>query len=122
MSATTSDAQIHALEGVLALQAAGIQVALVELPLHLPLAQWPPEAAAAYRRVMQRVDRRAIDVGVPLWTPPGDLIVGDAWVDVWHLNARGAVAFSQWLRDRAARAVDSGELRAPARAFAPPAS
>ncbi len=113
MEYPTSDEQLRALGGLLALRTTlGVQVALVALPLHLPAAQWPPAAMASYRRVMDRVQRSAQEAGVPFWTPPPDLVPGDGWVDLWHLNARGAESFSRWLGGRAASAVEAGELKA----------
>lgn len=113
MDYPTSDQQLRALEGLLALSSApGVQVALVELPLRLPAARWPPAAMASYRRVMDRVQRGAQEAGVPFWTPPPDLVPSDGWVDLWHLNARGAEIFSRWLGERAAHAVEMGELKA----------
>jgi len=114
MEHATSDTQLQALDGFLGLRATDVQVSLVELPLHLPLAQWPPDASASYRRVMERVQSRARAAGVPCWTPPPDLVPADGWLDDWHLNARGAEIFSRWLGDRSARAVATGELHAPA--------
>jgi hypothetical protein len=113
MEHAASDVQLQALDGLLELRGTDVQVLLVELPLHLPVAEWSPAAAATYRRVMDRVQRRALAAAVPLWTPPPDLVPADGWIDLWHLNARGAAIFSRWLGERAARAVATGELHAP---------
>jgi hypothetical protein len=102
--------QLLALDDLLQLGPSGTTIALVEMPVHLATADWPAAAVNAYAEAMEPVKRRARAAGVPFWTAPPDLIPPDGWVDLWHLNAIGAEAFSRWLGEHAATAVRSGEL------------
>ena len=48
----------------------------------------------------------------PFWRKTSwELIPNDGWVDVWHLNGRGARAFSRWLGDRVGISVRSGRWK-----------
>src|SRR5262249_1744410 len=107
-----SEEQMAALEELFRLRSRGVAVVLFEMPVHLTPTEWPPAQALVYARAMDRVRLRAQREGVPFWTARPELIPPDGWVDLWHLNARGAETFSRWLGERAAAAVHSGELPA----------
>ena len=116
----TSEERIGALEALFALRSSGLGIVLLELPVHLAPAQWPPAATIASAAIMDRVKERAAAEGVPLWTSPPELIPPDGWFDLWHLNTKGAEAFSRWLGERAASAVQNGEIPSLGSAGSPP--
>jgi hypothetical protein len=115
-----SEERMRALDALFELRSSGLNIVLLEMPVSLPRAQWPPAAAIAMTALMDRVKRRADVRAVPVWTPPLDLIPPDGWSDVWHLNATGAETFSRWLGERAAWALQHGEIPSLGSAGPPP--
>jgi hypothetical protein len=115
-----SEERMRALEELFELRSSGVRIVLLEMPVHLAPTQWPPAATIAYAAVIDRVKRRAAAEGVPFWTSPPELIPSDGWFDLWHLNTKGAEAFSRWLGERAASAVQHGEIPSLGSAGSPP--
>jgi hypothetical protein len=115
-----SEERMHALEHLFDLRSSGLGIVLVEMPVHLAPTQWPQAATIANAAVMDRVKRNAGAAAVPVWTTPPELIPPDGWLDLWHLNEKGAAAFSRWLGERAAAAVQHGEIPSLTSTASPP--
>jgi hypothetical protein len=115
-----SEERMRALDDLIALRSSGISVALLEMPVHLSPARWPRAATIGNAAVMDRVKQRASAAGVPFWTPPPELIPADGWLDLWHLNAKGAEVLSRWLGERVASTVQHGEFPSLETTASPP--
>ena len=106
--------QLEAFNSLLSLPATDLQLALVEMPWHLAASEWTPDTATHYHQLMDDVAQRAQRSGAPYWeTMSSPFVPDDGWVDLWHLNARGADVVSRWLSERVAHAVNSGALHLP---------
>lgn len=107
-------AQMSALGTLLKVRDNGTQLVFLEMPVRVDLSDWSAADAARYEKLMSEVRRALRDTGAPLWSPPAArLLPADGWTDLWHLNARGAEAFSRWVGERLAAAVSAGELPRP---------
>ena len=106
----TSAEQMAGLAKLLEVRDHGSQLVVVEMPAHLDLSQWPEDTVARYRQKLREVSDRARAAGVPLWSTPAGLMPDDGWIDLWHLNARGAAVLGRWLGERVAEAVRTGEI------------
>ena len=66
------------------------------------------------RYVVTEVRQAARPSLTPVWPAiASQQLPADGWLDLWHLNARGAAALSRWLAERVSVAVDAGELTRP---------
>jgi len=109
-----SEQQRAALNTVLQVSDTGVQLVILEMPVHLDRSQWPEEATASYQRLMEEVRQAARGTATPIWPPiETQLVPEDGWFDVWHLNGRGASVVGRWLGERVAAAVQAGELSRP---------
>jgi hypothetical protein len=103
-----------ALGTLLHLGDSGVQVLIIEMPVHLDPSEWPNDAATSYRQLMEEVRQAARSTATPVWPPMAPRFVPeDGWLDVWHLNSRGASVFGRWLGERVAAAVEAGEFTRP---------
>jgi hypothetical protein len=74
-----------------------------------------PKDSPNYDRIVARLKEETAKYGMPFWRAPADVIPDDGWVDLWHMNADGARAYSRWLGGRIADAIAAGELAGPRR-------
>ncbi|MGD9763856.1 MAG: hypothetical protein AB7V27_09105 [Candidatus Binatia bacterium] len=118
-----AEQQLAALTTLFRVRDAGTQLVILEMPVHLDLSHWPADAVTTYQQVMDRVRQSARPSGTPVWAAVGpQQLPEDGWFDLWHMNARGAAAFSRWLAERVAAAAEAGELTHPHDRRAPPRS
>lgn len=94
---------------------------LVEMPVHPEfLPSYVDGSAQAYQdKFLGPIAGMALDAGVPLWLTQQEIapqVPANGWKDRRHLNAVGAVAFSQWLGYSLAEAVQSGDFSNPSAA------
>ncbi len=108
---------LAAFRRLLALQADGPQVLVVEMPGTEAFSAHVA-ASDAYRRFRGRLRRETRRGNAPLWevgtTIPAAVIPADGWRDAFHMSTKGAEALSHWLGTRVAEAVRAGTLRPPA--------
>jgi hypothetical protein len=116
-----AEEEIENLGRLLRLREEGLQVAIVEMPMHPDLYDWVKKNAVFYGELVRVLEDQARRHGAPFWRGTRDL-PANGWADLWHLDATGAAALSDWLGERVGEAVLAGKLTAPARAKAPPAS
>lgn len=103
--------QMRAIDRFVQLRAGGMQLAVLEMPVQLPASEWPAESTARYRESMDEVRHAADRNGALFWSAAAVAIVPqDGWLDMWHMNARGAGHFSRWLGAHVAAATEAGEL------------
>lgn len=106
-------AQLSGFEQLFALRDQGVEVAVVQLPLHPLIEAWSDEKPESRRRGMKQLATLAAEHQVPVFQPPKDVIPEHGWADLWHMNVVGGVAFSDWLGKRIAAAVAAGDLPDP---------
>ncbi len=107
---------LRAFRKLLALQADGPQILVVEMPGEQALSEYVARSEA-YRRFSARLRRETRRGQAPLWefgtTIPAAVLPADGWRDPFHMSTKGAEAFSHWLGARVAEAVRAGTLRPP---------
>ncbi len=94
------------------------QLILLEMPVHPEFLPYYVEGSAdAYQqKFLGPIAEMASEAGVPLWTTQKTLaasLPANGWNDRRHLNADGAIAFSQWLGQALANAVQRGDFTNP---------
>jgi hypothetical protein len=108
---------LGAFRELLAMQAEGPQILVVEMPGSAALAEHVSRSDA-YRRFRARLQREARRGHATLWevatTIPAGVLPADGWRDAFHMSTSGAEALSRWLGARVAEAVRAGTLRPPA--------
>lgn len=103
--------QVSAIGRLLQLRTAGVQLLVLEMPVRLAASQWPSDATARYRHLMDEVRQLTERAGAVFWSAADVAVIpSDGWLDMWHMNARGAERFSRWLGERVAAATAAGEL------------
>lgn len=91
------------LEQVLALEAEGVQVFIVEMPVHPSYIHFFGHGEQDMEEFRERVAATAAAHGVSFWrVDPGLALPDDNWNDRNHLNNQGRVAFTQWLASKLA--------------------
>lgn len=105
--------QLAALDALGALRERGVAVLVIEMPGPLAFSRWLT-ATPTYRDFAAAVRQRLARTGVPYWetwqTVPPDVVGDDGWLDVIHMNTRGAAALSSWLGERIGHAAVAGGL------------
>ena len=109
-----AQAEIDRFVDLLRLRQRGLQVAVVEMPMHPTLYAWVERNAGYYADVLRTMESRTREQGAPFWRAPHDL-PENGWADLWHLDSIGAPIFSRWLGERVGEAVVAGTLVAPAK-------
>jgi len=109
-----SEAQFDGLRRLLELHQPSRQVVILEMPGAPALGNSLGDEVPNYDAIVDRMRSEAARSGVPYWrlTEAG-VIPDNGWVDLWHMNRRGAAGFSRWLAGRIADALASGELVRP---------
>jgi hypothetical protein len=106
-----SNAALESLTTLIDLKSAGIQVAIVDMPIHPSFLLYFDRGTQYQQLYLDTVSARTKDAGVPFWqVPPSMHLPDDQWLDRMHLDPRGAVTFSAWLGERTAQAIAAGEL------------
>ncbi|MCH7632786.1 MAG: hypothetical protein IIB59_06200 [Planctomycetes bacterium] len=91
------------------LEAAGVEVRLLEIPVASIAAPWDrPAGNAPYQAVIQEVTAGRCN---PIVRPPPDLVDDEDFFDPAHMNGSGAEKFSQWLSQDVAHALRRISLR-----------
>ncbi len=91
------------LEALAALQAEGVQVILLEMPIPETYLTFLPDGEASYAIFTALADEVAAGSGAQAWRTRGVVdIPADGWRDYSHLNTTGAQALSAWLGERLA--------------------
>lgn len=110
------ESQVEAFTRLLRLGRQGVQILVVEIPGPVRFSR-RLTATPKYRAFLDRLQQETKRAATPFWQPwktiPGDVVPEDGWVDFYHMNTIGAEAFSRWLGQRVADAVEQGELRGP---------
>jgi hypothetical protein len=101
--------EVRAFSGLVDLEKLGVDVVVAEIPRAPALArlEHAPDVAVrqvrAYEAFRSQVAAKAGGAGgVFIEAPPDDIVAGDGWADLVHMNARGAESFSSWLGARTA--------------------
>jgi len=95
------------------------RIILLEMPVHPQFFPYymEGEEEAYQEKFRGPIAEMAAAAGVSFWTTQESLaaqLPADGWNDRRHLNADGAVAFSQWLGQSLGQAVQNGDLNKPA--------
>jgi hypothetical protein len=99
------------LENVLKLPQQGVQVVVVEMPVHPSYLYFFDRGEADQQLFRQAVAGTAQAHRVPFWTVDAGLNLPDSmWADRNHLAPSGGAVFSQWLARQVSGAVQQGTL------------
>jgi hypothetical protein len=91
------------LEKVLALEDGGVQVFVVEMPVHPTYVHFFGRGEKDIAMFREQVGSAAAARNVPFWPVDPNLSLPDSnWMDRNHLNAQGRTAFTQWLASKLA--------------------
>jgi len=101
-----------------------VQVVVVHMPYHQSLVEFlddqgkPLPQKQSMHRLISELDVQlnsiALEQSCLLWRLPDSMQLSDeSWLDRYHLNRTGSQAFSRWLAEKIASAVESGQLHAP---------
>jgi hypothetical protein len=106
--------EVDGFSRLLQLTGDGMEVVVVESPVHPRLRRWARGASPFFDETMARMRAAARERQVPFWRAPiARIVPGDDWVDFVHLDRDGAGHFSSWLGARLAAAVRDGQLADP---------
>ena len=91
------------LRRVIDLSRRGTRVLVLEMPVPRTCLAMLPKGDADYRTFRHTLEGDAAAAGVPFWaTTDLDLVPAQGWADFFHLNGRGAAAFTDWVGPRLA--------------------
>jgi hypothetical protein len=108
--AISADA-LASLENILTLPRQGVQVVVVEMPVHPSYLDFFDRGEADQQLFRDAVAAAAQAHGVAFWPADPALSLPDnMWFDRNHLNPSGGLAFSEWLARRVSGAVQQGIL------------
>jgi hypothetical protein len=111
---TIDPRQLQGVEGLLQPEA-GLQVVLLEMPVHPTYLRYYERGEQDYQLGLTAAKATAERVGVPFWTTTlKELIPDEGWANRSHLNETGARIFSLWLGQQIGDAVLEGTLTDPA--------
>jgi hypothetical protein len=103
---------LRGLEQLVRLNSPGTRVLIVEMPTHPDMVRYYPNGMRDHDTFVARVQALAIANTVSFRHDlPTDLIPATGWFDLGHLNAEGALAYSQWLGHALGRAAMEQSLR-----------
>ncbi len=99
------------LENILRLPKQGVQVVVVEMPVHPTYLYFFDNGEADQRLFRDSVADAARAHGIVFWPADASLSLPDSmWTDRNHLEPSGGAAFSQWLGRQVSGAVQQGTL------------
>jgi hypothetical protein len=102
----------HGLVNLLALQDSDTQIVLAELPVHSTYMLFFENGEKDYQIFIDHVEELTSKQDAIFWQVMHlNIIPDDGWMNRNHLNSTGASIYSQWLGEKIANAVQSGELR-----------
>jgi len=102
--------ELAALEQILALP--DTQVVLVEFPAHPSVLEQYLDPETEYSAFVEAVSSLADRAHILFWpTLEGAILPENSWYDLFHMNSSGATAFSEWLGEQVAQAVNDGRLK-----------
>lgn len=107
------DSWLESLHELAQVQALGVQLVLVEVPVSdgtLAYFSDPTREYQVYLDAVTQFSRQNDLLFIP--AQQRNLIPADGWQDAGHMNQIGARAFSQWLGQQLAQAVQDGRLSA----------
>jgi hypothetical protein len=103
--------ELDALKQMVGLNSGEVHIVIVEMPLIPGALAALPNGQTARQTFVDEVRRQTAPKQVPFWlTQDGLDLPPDGWVNVLHLNVRGAEVLSRWIGAQVAAAVRNGAL------------
>lgn len=103
--------RLRGLEQVVQLNSPGTRVLIVEMPTHPRIVEYYPNGTRDLDSFVSRVQDIADANAVPFRHDSSANLPATGWFDLGHLNAQGALAYSQWLGHTLGRAAAEQSLR-----------